>query len=130
MTHSIASGTLLAVSHTIKNFILKTTRNPFSRVKYLFHKDRLLILDIVCIHPAQERHKRYCTVLNRVKTNLILYILCATAVYLQYLIPTCCTKFIYSSESFQPKFLATFVQLVVLLRCAVYMSTYLVTVCT
>ena len=122
MTHSIASGTLLAVSHTIKNFTLKTTRNPISRVKFLFHKDRLIyrlaILDRVCIHPAQDRYKRW-PVLNTVKPNLILYIFCATAVYLQYLIPTSCTKFIYSSDIFQPKFLATFVQLVVLLKCAV-----------
>ena len=86
-------------------------------------------VDTVCIHLAQDRYKRW-PVLNTVKPNLILYIFCATAVYLQYLIPTSCTKFIYSSDIFQPKFLATFVQLVVLLRCAVYMSTYLATVCT
>ena len=129
MTHSIASGTLLAVSHTIKNFILKTTQNPSSIVKFLLQKDRLIILDIICIHPAQDIYKRW-PVLNRVKPNLILYNFCATAVHLQYIIPTGCTKFIYSSDIFQPKFLATFMQLVVLLMCAVYMSTYLATVCT
>ena len=63
------------------------------------------------------------------KANLILYISCTTAVYLQFLIPTGCTMLIYSSHVFQPQFLAIFVELVVLLMCAVYMSTYLVTVC-
>jgi len=63
-----------------------------------------------------------------VKTNLIMYIFCAPTVYLQYLIPTCPTMFIYSSDIFQPQFLEIFMQFVVLL-CAVYMSMYLVTVC-
>jgi hypothetical protein len=39
MTHAIASGTAHAVSHKIKNSFLKIAINPFSRVKYLFHKD-------------------------------------------------------------------------------------------
>jgi len=82
---------------------------------------------IVCIHLAQERYKQW-PVLNMVKTNLILYIFCTTAVYLQYLKPTCPTMFIYSSHIFRLQFLAIFVQFVVLL-CAVYMSMYLVTVC-
>ena len=40
-----------------------------------------------------------------------------------------CKMFIYSSHIFQPQFLAIFTELVALLMCAVYMSTYLVTVC-
>ena len=113
MTHSIASGTLLEVSHKIKMFILKTTRNPFSRVKFLFHKDTLIYwqvtVDTVCIHLAQERYKRW-PVLNRVKTNLILYILCATALHLQYLIPTCCT--IYYFHQHKQLDLSQFTQMV------------------
>jgi hypothetical protein len=111
---------------------LRTTQNPFSKVKFLFHKDTLIywqaILDIVCIHLAQERYKQWQPVLNMVTTNLILYIFCTTAVYLQYLIPTCLTMFIYSSHIFWPLFLAIFMEFVVLV-CAVYMSIYLVTVC-
>jgi hypothetical protein len=41
----------------------------------------------------------------------------------------CCTMFIYSPNIFWPQFLAIFVELVVLLMCAVYMSMCLVTVC-
>ena len=132
MTHSIASGNYHAVIHKIKIFILKTVQTPFSVAKFLFHKDRLTyrqaILDTVCIHPAQERYKQG-PVLNTVKTNLILYIFCATTVHLQYILPTCCTMFTYSSDIIQSQFLATFVQFVVLLMCAVYMSMYLLTVC-
>jgi len=47
---------------------------------------------------------------------------------LQYLIPTCCTMYIYSSDIFWSQFLAIFVELIVLVMCAVYISTYLVTV--
>ena len=109
MTHSIASGTAHALSHNIKIFMLKkTAQNPFSKVKFLFHKDRLIYwqatVDTVCIHLAQDRYKRWPE-LNMVKTNLILYIFCATAVYLQYIMPTCCTMFIYSSDIFQLQFL-------------------------
>ena len=81
-----------------KEFIAIKLQNPFCGVKFLFHKDTLInaqaILDTVCIHLAHERYKRW-PVLNMVKTNLILYIFCATTVYLQYLIPACHTMFIY-----------------------------------
>ena len=87
--------------------LLKTAQNPLSKVKFLFQKDQLIyrhaILDTVSIHLAQQRYKRWPP-LNRVKINLILYILCATAVYLQYLIPTCCTMFIYASHTFELQF--------------------------
>jgi hypothetical protein len=128
MTHTITSSTAHAVSHKIKISFLK---NSLISILYskIFVSQVQAILDIVCIHLAQEKYKRW-PLLNKVKTNLILYIFCATTLHLQYLIPTCPSMFIYSSNIFQLQFLAIFMELVLLLICAVPMSTYLVTVCT
>jgi len=84
-------------------------------------------MDTVCIHLAQDRYKRW-PLLNMVNTNVILSISCTTTFHLQYSVPTGCMMFIYFSI-FQLQFLAIFMELVVLVMCAVYMSTYLVTVC-
>jgi hypothetical protein len=104
MTHSTASGTAHAVSHKIKASFLKTAPNPFSKVKFLFHKDTLIywqaILDSVSFQLAKERYM-WWPLTNMAKTNLIVYIFCATTVYLQYLIPTCPTMSIYSSNIFR-----------------------------
>jgi hypothetical protein len=107
MKHSIASGTSQPVSHKIRFLFLKTAQNPFSSVKFLFHKDgltyRQAILDIICIQLAQKRYKLW-PLLNTVKTSLILHIFCATTFRLQYLITTCCMMYIYSSDIFRPQF--------------------------
>jgi hypothetical protein len=41
---------------------------------------------MICLHLAKERYKRW-HLLNTVKTNLILYIVCASTLHLQHLIP-------------------------------------------
>jgi len=121
-----------ALSHKIKIYFLKNCSKSILQSQIFFHKDTLIywqaILDTVCIHLAQERYKRW-PLLNMVKTNLILYIFCATTLHLQYLIQTCFMIFIYSSHILKPRFLTIFVEFAVLLMCAVYMSMYLVTVC-
>jgi len=80
MKHSIASGTSHAVSHELKISFLKNCSN--SRGSQIFVSQGQAILDIVCIHLAQERYKQL-PLLDMVKTNLILYIFCATTLLLQ-----------------------------------------------
>ena len=125
MTHSIASGTAHAVSHKLHISFLKNCSKSILQSQNFISQGQTDILagntGYSLYSSGQGRYKNW-PLLNMVKTNVILYISCTTAVYLQLLIPTGCTMFIYSSHIFQPQFLAIFVELVLL--CAVYVNIF------
>ena len=144
MTHCTASGTAHVVSYKIKKPFLKNCS------KSILWSQISVSQGQTDIWAGNSGYSLYssglgevqavaCTDHSKDKFNIVHFLcnysieylqyLIPTTVYLQYLIPTCPTMFIYPSDIFQPQFLAIFVESVVLLMSAVYMSMYLVTVC-
>jgi len=114
MTHSTASGTSRAVSHKIKIFILKNCSKSILYDQIFVSKRQT---DIEASNSGYSLHSSgsgdvqevASTENGTVKFNIV---------HVQYIIPTGCTVAL--------QFLATFVELILLLMCAV--STYLVAV--
>ena len=129
--HSTACVTSHAVSHKIQISFLKNqskTQTTEAHFVWQVQTDTLAANSGYSLYSSGSGEVQVVAPTEHGKDKFNIVHFCANALHLQYLIPTSCTTFIYCYNIFRPAFLVIFVELVFLLMCAVYMSTYLVTV--